>query len=597
MLVQQTSFETDYTCSYTFIHTELQQDTMLHNSLPDLTSPITTTPTSPARSPVPSPRPRSKPTTHTSTSTTSTSPAPSPPLPPKPTRQPEASREEETSPMLEEGTSPMLEEVPISLHDFVTKYSTLLPLQMKVKKGYHGDDERHSIATDDVYNVHFVKRTKVVVLEDRRGVTFNVPLNSAVQFAPLFHSSNDSKEATQGLSFEKVSDVMTHKPLPRVIRAMKSHVRVDPKATIEQSELFIVQKVVPVGMRKKALEVYSVTCDKDKVLPSDSVGAFTTDPRLTYMYLSEITDHLLSHLPLDVQVVMSDRDISTEIPYYLTKETATITHVGSETSLIASTNWGKNEQVSEEDQMPVEIPVDLPIAVLVQQPDDKKEVDLSENTKRLYERFDPCQVRSLRARHIRRGFEKEGMELQRPERIYDLPDICLAEHSPSQQQISTTRSGTAPPLLKSKSRSMQTVSPQLRNKPATPTQSLDNTYQPLVLHTQLQAKTQYAIPVAQRQASPKRSPQAAPTPASGSSCPVDVGVLVARVEILEREVYALRSEIAKLRAQGELHWTHRKLDKEDTSASPYQDTFCMLLYVYNVIPQYLDQKGSTIQSS
>ena len=457
----------------------------------------------------------------------------------------------------------MLEEVPISLHDFVMKYSTLLPLQMVVKKGYHGGDERHSIATDDVYNVHFVKRTKVVVLEDRRGATFNIPLNSAVQFAPVFHPNNDSKEATQGFTFEKVSDVMAQKPLPKVIRATKPHVRVDPKTTIEQYEVFVVQNVVPVGMRKKALEVYSVTCDKDKLLPSDSVGGFTTDPRLTYIYLPEIIDHLLSHFPLDVQVVMNDGDISTEIPYYLTKEPATLTHVDSETSLIASTSWGKNEQVSEEDQMPVDIPVDLPIAVLVQQPDDVKEVDLSANTKRLYERFDPCRVRSLRARHIRRGFEKEGMELQRPERIYDVPDVCLPKHI-SSKQANSTRDGATPPVPKPKSHSVQPVFPQPRAKPTVPPPPHDKSnsqiYQPLVLHTQLLPKSQYATPVTGQQSSPttanteRKSPklslQTPPTPGSAAGCSEPPEVLVARVEVLEREVYALRSEIAKLRALG-----------------------------------------------
>ena len=114
---------------------------------------------------------------------------------------------------------------------------------------------------------------------------------------------------------------------------------------------------------------------------------------------------------------------------------------------------------------------------------------------------------------------------------------------------------------------MQAVSPQLKAKQIMPMQSLNNMYQPLVLHTQLQGKPQYAIPVAQRQASPKRSPQATPTAASGSSCPVDVEVLVARMEVLEREVYALHSEIAKLRAQGELLTKlhgDRQLVKDDT---------------------------------
>lgn len=469
------------------------------------------------------------------------------------------------------------EEGRLSLNDFVLQYSTLLPLQMTVKKGYHGGDERYSIATDDVYNVHFVKRTKVVVLQDHRGATFNIPLNSAVQFAPVFNPNNDSREAMQGFTFERVSDIMSQKTLPKIVRATKAHVRVDPMATIEQFEVFIVHNIVPTGVRKRSLQVYSITCNKDKLLPTDSVGGFTTEPRLTCVFLPEIMEHFLNDLPLDVQVVMCDEDTGKEIPYYLTNEVATLTHVDSETSLIATTNWGKDEQVSDEDQMPVDIPVDLPIeVVVVQQPDDVKESDLSVNTKRLYEKFDPCRIRLLRARNIRRGFEKEGMELQRPERIYDVPDVWCNSLKHQDSTGSVARETNTPPVPNTKPRSVHPVSPQPRPRLAAPQPTSNDhsqTYRPLVLHTNVLSKSQYANPSQQQppvrtnantgtgtlttassggkvttggRKSPKQqSPLSSPTPA-------DMELVVARVEVLEREVYALRSEIAKLRAQGEL---------------------------------------------
>ena len=183
------------------------------------------------------------------------------------------------------------------------KYSTLLPLQIQVRKGYHGSDERHCIAADDVYNVHFVKHTKVVVLRDRRGVKFNIPLNSAVQFAPVFNPNNDVKEAMRGYCYERVSDLMALHTLPRIVRATKPHIRVDPKSTIEQNEVFIVQSVVSIGVRRRVLQVYSVTCSQNKLLLADSVAGFTTSPRHTALYLLEIIEHFLNSLPLEVQVM------------------------------------------------------------------------------------------------------------------------------------------------------------------------------------------------------------------------------------------------------------------------------------------------------
>ena len=466
-----------------------------------------------------------------------------------------------------------------------------------MKKGYHGGDERHSIATGDVYNIHFVKKTKVVVLKDRKGASFNIPLNSAVQFAPVFSSDNDPQE--KGATYEKVSDIMSLKNLPKVIRATKPHVRVDPKSTIEKFEVFIVQSVMSLNVRKKVLKVYSITCNKTKLLLPDSAGAFSTEPSLTYLYLLEIIEHFFSDLPLQVKVVMNDIELSDELPFYLTHEVATLSHLDSEISLIASTNWGQNDIVSEEDQLPVEIPVDLPIEVVVQATDIAREAHLSHHTKMLYERFDPSRIRHLRARNIRRGFEKEGMELQRPDRIYDIPDVCFKKMESPQRTQKVREGKMSPP---SPGRRPRAVSPQLRPrlatpKPAAPDSTYAQAYQPLLLHTQFQkgsGKPEYAIPESRSESSspsPVKTASSASSPTAGQSpgrnhralphsrLPGSQQVrekeelevpLENRVEILEREVLALRAEIAKLRTLGQHTHTH-------THTHTHSNTKCTLL--------------------
>lgn len=466
----------------------------------------------------------------------------------------------------------------MSLGDFIQEYSTLLPLQMKVKRGHHGYDEKHSIAAGDVYNIHFVKRTKVVVLKDRRGATFNIPLNSAVQFAPVVSLGDEPvKGATY---FEKVSDLMSLKTLPKIVRATKPHVRVDPKSTIEKSELFIVQGVVSVSVRKKALKVHSITCNETKLLPPDSAGGLSTEPSIACLYLLEIIEHFLGHLPMEVRVVLSNCDMTSELPLYLTNEVSTLSRLDSEISLIASTSWGEGEVVSEEDQMPVEIPVDLPIQVMVQSPEGTREAHLSDHTRRLYERFDPSRIRLLKTRNIRRGFEKEGMELQRPERIYDIPDIGVRRNGSPQYVGGASRDKATPT-----NHSPRAVSPQLRPRLATPTSpppdpAYSKAYQPLVIHTQVgktSSKPEYTAPDTRRGASPsspakfssservsvagsssrdqqsprtdRRSQSQLPLPSSGGGREMEL--LENRVEILEREVYALRAEIAKLKTLGQ----------------------------------------------
>ena len=471
---------------------------------------------------------------------------------------------------------------PLSLEEFVLRYSTQLPLQITVKKGYHGEDERHSIAAEDVYNVHFVKRTKIVILKDCRGSTYNIALNSAVQFSPLYNPNGNHREALQGVTFERVSDIMSQRTLPRIVRALKPHIRVDPMTTIEQFELFIVLSVVFSGVRRKMLKVYSVTCSQHKLLSSDSIGAFTTDPRQTYLYPPEILEHFLSEFPLEVKVVMNDGDFSEEIPRHLTNEVSTLTDVDSETSLIASTNWGRNDQVTDEDQMPLDIPVDIPIEVVVQPSDGERESDLSTHTKRLYEMFDPSQIRPLRSRHLRRGFEMEGMELECPERIYDIPDVHPSRSSPHQTSAARDRESAAV-----KPRSVQAVSPRLRPRLDTPKSAQDSAntgysqpYQPSVSLTPPPArKAEHAAPdmPPQQERSPHKTHSQRPSAATATSSSVgpatvrerrlssasdggdskrELELMGARVDILEREVYALRSEIGRLKTQSIFYNNH-----------------------------------------
>ena len=49
-----------------------------------------------------------------------------------------------------------------SLTELVDKYSSLFPLKICVVKGFYGDrGESCAIAVDEMYNFHFVKRSKV----------------------------------------------------------------------------------------------------------------------------------------------------------------------------------------------------------------------------------------------------------------------------------------------------------------------------------------------------------------------------------------------------------------------------------------------------
>ncbi len=57
------------------------------------------------------------------------------------------------------------------------------------------------VSTDDMFNVHLVKRAKVVRVNDSHGVIYSVPLNSSIEFGLVYdpmETSYGSNEALAG---------------------------------------------------------------------------------------------------------------------------------------------------------------------------------------------------------------------------------------------------------------------------------------------------------------------------------------------------------------------------------------------------------------
>ncbi len=110
----------------------------------------------------------------------------------------------------------------------------------------------------------------------------------------------------------------------------------------------------------------------------------------------------------------------------------TLTHSSIETSLIATTQWEESYTPSAEDKVPVDIPVDLDIEVTVLPTSgiSSEEDQLCIDTKNLYEKFDPAKIKTTHSRMgsqffkvVRSGHAREGLELQKPERIYEVPSV------------------------------------------------------------------------------------------------------------------------------------------------------------------------------
>ncbi len=156
---------------------------------------------------------------------------------------------------------------------FMAKYGRSLPLRVRVDKGYYGSEDRNVISSGDVYNVHFLKKTKVVWIQDNSGRTFPIPLNSAVEFGLYYDPNNDFKEASKGILFPCVSDIVAKEPLPKVIQATADYDSTDPRTSVEKGEVLIVERAVRTGLRRRpALRVFSLHKNTEKTINEDCAG-------------------------------------------------------------------------------------------------------------------------------------------------------------------------------------------------------------------------------------------------------------------------------------------------------------------------------------
>ena len=69
-----------------------------------------------------------------------------------------------------------------------------------------------------MYNIHFLKRARVMQFKDRHDIPYSIPLNSAIEFG-LLYQPKDGRQATEieiGVVFSSVSDLLSQHELPKV---------------------------------------------------------------------------------------------------------------------------------------------------------------------------------------------------------------------------------------------------------------------------------------------------------------------------------------------------------------------------------------------
>ena len=337
------------------------------------------------------------------------------------------------------------------LPEFVKKYSQSFPLHIKVLRGYCGPSSRLTISTSDTYNIHFIKHTKVVAIKDAHDTPYSIPLNSAIEFGMVYDPNNNHSEAVNGLTFGKVSEIIGLPIPPKVFCALEAFQGEDEKSTLYDNEILVVKQVLKSRFKsKKALKVYSLLTQSEKLLQEDCSGHFTTQPYMVRMHLPEMIEHVINPFPhqaiiffgaevyqnpeMEVQV----QDLASSV----LSKVITMCHCMTETSLIASslvTNKRRRPycDCDAEGADLFDIPVNdenlagIEVAVLTPNTEEETE-QLYDDTRSIVEQFNPTRVRSCKDTGseysftaqslfysaVRPGCEKMGVEIDTPSSIY-----------------------------------------------------------------------------------------------------------------------------------------------------------------------------------
>ena len=257
----------------------------------------------------------------------------------------------------------------LTLTKLVEKHQDLFPIRVHVCKGFYGPTERSSVSEGDIYNIHFVKKAKAVIVRDCSKVDYRIALNSSVKFGVLHNPEGNVQKALDGYKYPKVSDIMAMSPLPKAIRATVEFKGTAVDNTVEKNEIYITKEIKPNG-NHRCLVVYSVTKSILKYLFESCEAHFSTKPYDVRLFLPEILEHFPQPFPTTCYLFVNS-ETSQELPHHLTSSAVTLAGESTDLSLIASSNF----EVGAGRPLLVEIPIHFDIEVQLIQPKDKTDYD------------------------------------------------------------------------------------------------------------------------------------------------------------------------------------------------------------------------------
>ena len=329
----------------------------------------------------------------------------------------------------------------ITLGQLAENHAHSFPFQARAVQSYSFQVSQLTPITNcDVYNLLLVKHQQCVSMKDRLGISYTIPLNSAVQFGYI--NSSDKRTSPHNLaykSYTRVADLLalSDREMPRMVCAQHTFKGHSEKCSVEENEILLVLQIRKMKVSgKKYLKMYSFKTKSKKSLYPDCVGHFTTNPAHLHLWLTDMESVHASILPCQAVIYLEKRFTSAlkSFPSTLLQADSfvTLTELKMQKSIVASLDDSESGQASAQSGL-----LDIPLTGLlsnlqfeVHAPHDTEALHVSART--VYDSLDVTSLQPLddgitdRAYNtkcmfysvLRKGSELVGVKLVMPKSAF-----------------------------------------------------------------------------------------------------------------------------------------------------------------------------------
>jgi hypothetical protein len=232
-------------------------------------------------------------------------------------------------------------------------------------------------------NVMFEKKTKVVKVASKSGADYIVPLNTSLQFSPLYNPHNKLESAKKGFVFPKVVDLINLTLSPKIVAVTKSFTCQCNGGNVQimEGDMLVLQEVIPQGNAKK-LKCLIMKTQTVVLLDENLEGDFSTSIGLLKMSFQDLIQHVQG--PIDA-TVSNSIDGKIQLPFHAAVDVYTLQEQYEEKSVIATTKAGDHYEI-------IEILLSVPIDVQLVNASEHQLHVLREEAQDMYKQFHPSKL-------------------------------------------------------------------------------------------------------------------------------------------------------------------------------------------------------------